>query len=595
LKAIVNRLCFTIILSGCALSSFIAQPVSAVGVALHEGLLSYWALSENSGLTAFDTSPGGAVADNGTLRNGPTWIDGIFGSGLQFNGTNQDVLIPSSVDMNINASAVTLSAWVKLDQLPSAISGSFSGIYDSSPDNYVLYLDKSANELRFKVTTSNGSAARPGVPANLLNTTDWLHVMGVYGGNGTASIYFNGQLAGMDGTAGLIGPVRTGQTAAIGSQVTATSPFNQSNLFKGSIADVAVWNRALGLAESQYLYNGGTGNAVGAANPVLEPIVPQPPNNPPIMVEAHRGNSVAAPENTLASITAAAGFANWVEFDVRVTQDGKLVLMHDESLSRTTNGTGNVSSRNYTGYIDGLDAGSWFSSSFAGEKVPLMSEAVLHTFSLGMTPLIERKTGTAAQYVNELTSLGVLNESVIIAFDWNFLSQVRALAPDIKLGALGSGTISASVINNVIAAGANFLDWGDGGAITQAAVDLVHAAGLELHVWTVNNLSRMQQLIDLGVDGITTDAPETLRSIVPWPPIPGDYNGDGVVDAADFVMWRDTIGTTEKYTEWRTNFGNTSGNGSALQATVPEPSTWILFLMVGATLAIYRGQRRECN
>src|SRR5690606_27325820 len=123
---------------------------------------------------------------------------------------------------------------------------SFGGIFDSQPDNYVLYLDKNANELRFKVTTSNGTAARPGIPASSLNTTDWLHVMGVYGGNGQASIYFNGQLAGTDGAAGLTGAVRTGQTAALGAQVTATSPFSTSNVFKGAIADVAVWNRALG-------------------------------------------------------------------------------------------------------------------------------------------------------------------------------------------------------------------------------------------------------------------------------------------------------------------------------------------------------------
>lgn len=568
-------------------------PASAEGVALHEGLIGYWALDANSGTVAVDSAPFGSVTDNGTLRNNPIWIDGIFGAGLQFNGVNQDVLIPNSNDLDINASAVTLAAWVKLDQLPSQISGSFSGIYDSAPDNYVLYLDKGNNELRFKVTTSNGAAARPGVPASLLNTSNWLHVMGVYGGNGTASIYFNGQLASMEGTPSLVGPVRIDQTAAIGSQVTASSPYSASNLFKGGIADVAVWNRALGLAESQYLYNGGAGRSIGSGNPTIAPIAPQPPNNPPIIVEAHRGNSVAAPENTLAAITAAAGYANWVEMDGAITLDGKLVLMHDSSLDRTTNGTGSVASRNYTGYIDGLDAGSWFSSSFAGEKVPLLSEAVQHTLSLGMTPLIERKSGSAMQYVAELTALGALDQCVMISFDWNFLSQVRALAPNLKLGALGSGTITASVINNVLAAGGNFLDWSDGAAVTQSAVDLVHAAGLELHVWTVNNLARMQQLINLGVDGITTDAPQVLRSIVPWPPIAGDFNGDDVVDGADYVVWRKSNGTTEKYAEWRANFGNSRSNGAGLQSpAVPEPNASIFVLLAFASRIILCGLRR---
>src|SRR5690606_16010400 len=147
-------------LAGCA-ALLLASPAAAVSIPLHEGLISYWALDQKTGNLAFDTAPGGVVADTGKLRNSPTWIDGIFGAGLQFNGTNQDVLIPKSADMDIGTSAVTLSTWVKLDQLPSAISGSYSGIFDSAPDNYVLYLDKGNNQLRFKVTTSTGGAARP--------------------------------------------------------------------------------------------------------------------------------------------------------------------------------------------------------------------------------------------------------------------------------------------------------------------------------------------------------------------------------------------------------------------------------------------------
>ena len=76
----------------------------------------------------------------------------------------------------------------------------------------------------------------------------------------------------------------------------------------------------------------------------------------------------------------------------------------------------------------------------------------------------------------------------------------------------------------------------------------MHNAGLELHIWTVDNLTRMQQLIDLGVDGITTNAPQTLRSIVP---LPGDYNYDSVVDSADYVVWRKTVGDSETYNAWR--------------------------------------------
>ncbi len=597
-----------ILLAGCAALG-IAVPAVAVSIPLHQDLLSYWALDEKAGNLAQDSAPGGIVSDTGQLRNSPTWISGKFGAGLQFNGTNQDVLIPNSADMNIGASAVTMSAWVKLDQLPSNISGSYAGIFDSTPDNYVLYLDKSNNQLRFKVTTATGGTARPGIAAAALNTTDWLHVMGVYDGQGSAQIYFNGELADVVAGSGLTAPVRTDQVAGIGSQVGDSAPYSPTSFFKGGIADLGVWNRALGLAEARYLYNEGVGNAIGAANPSIAPIDTTPTNRA-IIVEAHRGNSVAAPENTLSAFRAAAGFANYVEFDVRSTSDNVLVAMHDGSLDRTTNGTGSVGSRPYHGYIDGLDAGEWFSSSFVGEKVPTMAESIDVIMSHGMTPLIERKDGSPAQYVDELTSLGVIDDSVIIAFDFNFLAAVRQLHPEVKLGWLGSGNITSSIINNVVNAGIDFLDWNDGGAINAGAVDMVHAAGLELHVWTVNNLGRMQQLIDLGVDGITTDTPQSLRAIVPWPGLAGDFNEDGVVDAGDYTVWRNSLGdevingtgadgdrdgliTTADYQIWKTNFGAAAGGlATAGPLTVPEPTGLAVVVLLGVVACVARRRSR---
>lgn len=513
----------------------------AAGVPLHDGLISYWALDEGLGAIAHDTAPGGAVADHGQLRNSPAWIDGVFGAGLQFNGVNQDVLLPSSTDMNIGASAVTLAAWVKLDVLPASISGSFSGIFDANDDNYVLYLDKAANELRFKVTTAGGAAERPGVPGSMLNTTDWHHVMGVYDGEGRAKIFMNGQLVDTHAAGALVGSVRPGQTSGIGSQPAETAGFPPTSLFKGAVADVALWNRRLGAAEALYLFNGGAGRAVGAANPLIEPVTPVPPASGSTIISAHRGNSIAAPENTLSAFSAAKGFADRVEFDVYIAKDGELVVMHDSTVDRTTNGTGSIASLNYAGQIDALDAGSWFSPQFAGEKVPTMRQSIEQIFADGMTPLIERKAGPAAAYVDELTELGVLDDVVIISFDWNFLSQVRALAPNVELGALGSGALSPSVIQSIAAAGADFVNWGDSASITDAMVDAVHAAGMELHVWTVNSMGRMQQLIDFGVDGITTDDPETLRSLVPFPTA-GDFNNDGVVDGADLELWATGFG-----------------------------------------------------
>ncbi len=263
--------------------------MSATAALLQNGLISYWQLNEGSGATANDTAPGGGVADNGTLRASPTWISGIFNAGVQFDGATQDILIPNSTDMNINSNAVTLSAWVKLDLLPSAIAGSFAGIFDSAPDNYVMYIDKANNELRFKVTDNAGvtTGADPGIPASMLNTTNWLHVMGVYDGSqGSVKVYLNGSLVDIGSLPTNVQTVRTGQVGSLGAQPLATSPFTPSNFFQGAVADVALWNRPLGAAEAQYLFNGGTGNAVGAANPdiaPLPPVAPSPPSAQPVI------------------------------------------------------------------------------------------------------------------------------------------------------------------------------------------------------------------------------------------------------------------------------------------------------------------------
>jgi hypothetical protein len=258
---------------------------------LHDGLIAYWTLNNN----ALDAAPAGVVADNGDVRNAPTWISGQFGAGVHFDGTTQGILIPASTDLDIGTSGVTVSAWVKLDTLPSGLTGSFGPIYDSTVDNYVMYLDKGANELRFKATTTGGvsSAAHPGVPAAMLTTTNWHHVMGTFDGTaGASKIYFDGNLVDVSSVNTTNGLVRAGQIAGIGAQPTADpgNPFN--SFFPGSVADVAVWNRTLGQAEAQYLYNGGTGNAVGAASPNLAPVVllPSQPATAPVVHYAFEGN-----------------------------------------------------------------------------------------------------------------------------------------------------------------------------------------------------------------------------------------------------------------------------------------------------------------
>ncbi|MBN1845364.1 MAG: hypothetical protein JW810_06740 [Sedimentisphaerales bacterium] len=230
-----------------------------------------------------------------------------------------------------------------------------------------------------------------------------------------------------------------------------------------------------------------------------------------VVVVAHRGYSAAAPENTIASCNASRGYADMVEFDVRDTVDGHLILMHDATVDRTTNGIGSVAAMTFN-ELRALDAGSWFSPEFTGELVPLMTEAIL-ACRPDMVPFIERKTGDAQHYVDLIRSLRMEEKVIIISFDWDFLEDVETLAPGIKTGALGSGELTAGTIQNIQAQGIDFIDWAHD-SVSAATIDLVHGYGMEFHVWTVNNAGRMTDLISWGIDGITTDNPELLQDVL---------------------------------------------------------------------------------
>jgi hypothetical protein len=211
------------------------------------------------------------VADTGSFAGGqPSWIWGKFRHALSFDGLDDYATIPSSTDLNIGTQQVTLSAWVYLQKLPSELSNPFGPIFDSDQDSYVIYLDKGANELRFKVTDTNGHAARPGIPATSLSTGSWHHVVAVFDGTGTAGtakIYWDGVLkdthTGNDGSggSGLTGFVRSGQKAMLG--------MNGGYYCPVAIDDVGVWNRALTEAEIGYVFNTGTGRPLSESAPVI--------------------------------------------------------------------------------------------------------------------------------------------------------------------------------------------------------------------------------------------------------------------------------------------------------------------------------------
>ena len=204
------------------------------------GLMAYWDFDEGSGGQLYDGSGNG----NDAMASGVSWASGFVGLGGVFNGVSSFASIPLSPSLDISGPAVSISAWLNLDVLPSGISTAFGPVFDSDEDAYILYLDQANSELRFKVTDDDGDTERPGISESLLFTGSWIHVVGVYNGD-EAMIYLNGELADYHVNTSLDN-LQTGQVPQFGQ--------NGGNFFDGTIDEFKIYNRALSRAEVMQMY-----------------------------------------------------------------------------------------------------------------------------------------------------------------------------------------------------------------------------------------------------------------------------------------------------------------------------------------------------
>lgn len=245
---------------------------------------------------------------------------------------------------------------------------------------------------------------------------------------------------------------------------------------------------------------------------------------------AHRGASAHAPENTLAAMRAGVAMgADMVEIDVQRTADGELILMHDTNLIRTTDaeevfpdhGSYDVSAFTMA-EVRQLDAGSWFGADFAGEPVPTLAAAldVLRGGDVGLLLEIkapDRYPGIEKEIAREFDRWwlkpappGLAHRLVIQSFDWPSMKRSQDLLPRVPHGLLGR------VPEAEIRAYAKWADQINPGypTVDAAYVRAVHAAGLEIYVYTVNAADDMRAQIDKGVDGIITNYPDVLADII---------------------------------------------------------------------------------
>ena len=222
----------------------------------------------------------------------------------------------------------------------------------------------------------------------------------------------------------------------------------------------------------------------------------------------HRGFA-DAPENTLSAfrLSKKKGFA-YVECDVSFTSDGVAVLLHDSTVDRTSNGTGNIAEMTFSA-VRSLDFGSWKSEEYAGEQIPTFEEFIVLCKRLGLHPYIEVKTGTETQIKGLYDTVrlhGMKDKVTWISFNSAYLGYIREVDTKARLGyvvdAVDSGVI-ASAKKLLTAYNEVFIDCSSGNA-NATAVKLCADADLPLEVWTVNTESAIIALNGY-VSGVTSD------------------------------------------------------------------------------------------
>ncbi len=241
------------------------------------------------------------------------------------------------------------------------------------------------------------------------------------------------------------------------------------------------------------------------------------------LVIGHRGYSSFAPENTLPSFRLAlAAGADLVELDYHLSKDGTPMVIHDGELDRTTDATNRLGRAHIkvasldAAEIQKFDAGSWFDSKFAGTRIPKLTEALDFIQKSGVT-LIERKGGAPGELADLLQNRDLVNRLIVQSFDWEFLEQFHTKLPDQVIGVLGpparlpDGTkppkeqkdLTPVWLDQAAKLGASIIVWSK--ELSPESIRNVHAKGLKVWIYTIDEPEGAIALLDLDVDGIITN------------------------------------------------------------------------------------------
>ena len=235
---------------------------------------------------------------------------------------------------------------------------------------------------------------------------------------------------------------------------------------------------------------------------------------------AHRGFSAIAPENTMVAFQKALELnVDCVELDVHGTIDKKVVAIHDQTLNRTTNQTGFVNQQTLN-RVRQADAGRWFDDKFTGEKIPTLTEALDLICPSAMAVVEVKDAAITDQVVKDIHRTNTSKRVVVIAFDPMVLKQVRQLDSTLSTGFLLGGDrehvddveLAAQLVHRVLVMGVPLLNLSEK-LITSLLAHEIKKRGVTLWAWTIDDLERMKEVVDSGVQGITSNQPQRLSNL----------------------------------------------------------------------------------
>ncbi|MEH7331985.1 glycerophosphodiester phosphodiesterase family protein [Neobacillus drentensis] len=253
---------------------------------------------------------------------------------------------------------------------------------------------------------------------------------------------------------------------------------------------------------------------------LINRLTKRPQGKAPLKI-GHRGAAGYCPENTFASFNKALELGvDFLEIDIQMTRDGELIIIHDPTVNRTTNGKGRVKDLTLK-EIHELDAGSWFHPRFAGEKVPTFSEfldkyagvtgLLIELKKPSLYPQIEEKVAT------ELIKRGLASEEskqqiIIQSFDKISLKRVHHLLPSVPIGVLIKNTVVNGLSTNELIGFSSFASYVNPKItmINKRLIKRIQRHGFKTIIWTVKKKSDAKLLRHFDINGIVSDYPDYI-------------------------------------------------------------------------------------